>query len=103
MTLDLIIHGGYVITMEGPQYHGAGHKGQNRRSRRRKQDDDIGTAHRYIAAKGKAVMPGFVNVHMHTGGLPSRSCAYDLPGKIRRFKASSPFLGWPDDFMPLPV
>ena len=101
MTLDLMIHGGYVITMEGPgtgiiNRGAVGIKGNKIIAVGEEQDVmNRYTAHRYIEAKGKAVMPGFVNVHMHTGDAIVRSCAQDLPGKIWRFKASCPFLGWP--------
>ena len=99
MTLDLIIHGGYVITMEGPgtgiiNRGAVGVKG-NRIVAVGEEQDVMSryTAHRYIDAKGKAVMPGFVNVHMHTGDAIVRSCAQDLPGKIWRFKGILPLLG----------
>ena len=99
MTLDLIIHGGYVITMEGPgtgiiNRGAVGIKGNKIVAVGEEQDvTSRYTAHRYIAAKGKAVMPGFVNVHMHTGDAIVRSCAQDLPGKIWRFKGILPLLG----------
>lgn len=99
MTLDLIIHGGYVITMEGPgtgiiNRGAVGIKGNKIVAVGEEQDVmSRYTAHRYIAAKGKAVMPGFVNVHMHTGDAIVRSCAQDLPGKIWRFKGILPLLG----------
>ena len=99
MTLDLIIHGGYVITMEGPgtgiiNRGAVGIKGNKIVAVGEEQDvTSRYTAHRYIAAKGKAVMPGFVNVHMHTGDAIVRSCAQDLPGKIWRFKGILPLRG----------
>lgn len=103
MTLDVLIHGGYVITMEGPGTgiinHGAvGIKGNKivavgEETELLKQY----AAHRYIDARGKAVMPGFVNVHMHTGDAIVRSCAQDLPGKIWRFKGILPLLGVAED------
>lgn len=99
MTLDLIIHGGYVITMEGPgtgiiNCGAVGIKG-NKIAVVGGEKDVMSryTAHRYIEAKGKAIMPGFVNVHMHTGDAIVRSCAQDLPGKIWRFKGILPLLG----------
>lgn len=101
MTLDLMIHGGYVITMEGPgtgiiNRGAVGIKGNKIIAVGEEQDVmSRYTAHRYIEAKGKAVMPGFVNVHMHTGDAIVRSCAQDLPEKSGVLKASCPFLGWP--------
>lgn len=103
MTLDFIIHGGYVITMEGA---GTGIINQGAVGVKDNKIITVGTekevlaqykAHRYINAKGKAVMPGFVNVHMHTGDAIVRSCAQDLPGKIWRFKGILPLLGVADD------
>lgn len=99
MTLDLMIHGGYVITMEGPgtgiiNRGAVGIKGNQIVAVG--EEDEIRknyTAHRYLDIKGKAVMPGFVNVHMHTGDAIVRSCAQDLPGKIWRFKGILPLLG----------
>ncbi len=99
MTLDLIISGGYVITMEGPgtgiiNRGAVGIKGN--RIEAVGEEEEIKkkyTAHRYLDIKGKAVMPGFVNVHMHTGDAIVRSCAQDLPGKIWRFKGILPLLG----------
>ena len=87
MTLDLIIHGGYVITMEGPgtgiiNRGAVGIKGNKIVAVGEEQDvTSRYTAHRYIAAKGKAVMPGFV------------------------LRASCPSLGWPGTRIlpPLPV
>ena len=79
MTLDLMIHGGYVITMEGPgtgiiNRGAVGIKGNKIIAVGEEQDVmNRYTAHRYIEAKGKAVMPGFVNVHMHTGDAIVRS------------------------------
>ena len=86
MTLDDIIHGGYVITMEGPGTgiinNGAVGISGNRIAVVGKADEVLKqhTAHRYIDAAGKAVMPGFVDAHMHTGDVIVRSCAQDLPG-----------------------
>lgn len=97
--LDILIHGGYVITMEGP---GTGIINQGAVGIKGNKIVVVGdeteilkhyTAHRYLNIKGKAVMPGFVNVHMHTGDAIVRSCAQDLPGKIWRFKGILPLLG----------
>ncbi len=99
MTLDLMIYGGYVITMEGP---GTGIINRGAVGIKGNQIVAVGeeeelkkqyTAHRYMDIKGKAVMPGFVDVHMHTGDAIVRSCAQDLPGKIWRFKGILPLLG----------
>lgn len=99
MTLDLMIYGGYVITMEGPgtgiiTSGAVGIKGNQIIAVG--EEDEIKkqyTAHRYLDIKGKVVMPGFVDVHMHTGDAIVRSCAQDLSGKIWRFKGILPLLG----------
>ncbi len=99
MTLDCIIHGGCVVTMEGS---GTGVIPRGAVGIKAQKIAAVGeeeevlsryTAHRYIPAKGKAVLPGFVNVHMHTGDAIVRSCAQDIPGKIWRFKGILPLLG----------
>ena len=99
MTLDYLIHSAYVVTMEGPGTgvinHGAvGIKdnkiaavGESSVIRRQY------SAHREIDASGKAVLPGFVDVHMHTGDTIFRGCAQDLPGKDWMFKGILPLLG----------
>lgn len=97
--LDILIHGGYVITMEGA---GTGVIPRGAVGIKGNEIAVVGTekevlkqyqAHRYLSAEGKAVMPGFVNVHMHTGDAIVRSCAQDIPGKIWRFKGILPLLG----------
>lgn len=103
MTLDVLIHGGYVVTMEGP---GTGIINRGAIGIKENKIVAVGTetellkqytAHRYLNAEGKAILPGFVNVHMHTGDAIVRSCAQDLPGKIWRFKGILPLLGVAED------
>lgn len=99
MTVDYIIYGSYVITMEGDGTgiipNGAvavlGNKiaGVGSTDVIRKKY----TAHREIDATGKAIMPGFVDAHMHTGDAIVRSCAQDLPGDIWRIRGILPLLG----------
>ena len=99
MTLDYIIHGGYVITMEGPGTgiinDGAVGISGNKIAVVGKSDEVLKkySAHRYIDAAGKAVMPGFVDAHMHTGDVIVRSCAQDLPGDTWRIRGILPLLG----------
>lgn len=102
-TLDVIFHGGYVVTMEGPGT-GVINRGavgvQGNRIVVVGEEEEVlrdYNAHRYVNTKGKAVLPGFVNVHMHTGDAIVRSCAQDLPGKIWRFKGILPLLGVAQD------
>lgn len=99
MMLDYIISGGYVITMEGPGTgiinHGAVGVSGNRIVAVGEADTIMKqySAHRYIDATGKAVMPGFVDAHMHTGDAIVRSCAQDLPGDLWRIRGILPLLG----------
>lgn len=102
MTLDCLIHSGYVVTMEGPgtgiinggavgikdnKIAVVGESGEIRKQYR---------AHREIDAKGKAVLPGFVDTHMHTGDTIFRGCAQDLPGNEWMFKGILPLLSQAD-------
>ena len=73
MTLDYLIHSAYVVTMEGP---GTGIINQGAVGIRNNKIESVGEssqirkqyrAHREIDASGKAILPGFVDVHMHTG------------------------------------
>lgn len=99
MTLDYIIFGSYVITMEGPGTgiipNGAVGVSGNRIVAVGDADEIRRqyTAHREIDATGKAIMPGFVDAHMHTGDAIVRSCAQDLPGDIWRIRGILPLLG----------
>ena len=70
--LDIIIYGGYVVTMEGP---GTGLINNGAVGIKGNKIEVVGStdevmrqykAHRYIEAIGKAILPGFVDVHMHT-------------------------------------
>lgn len=99
MTLDYLIHSAYVVTMEGPgtgviDDGAVGIKGNKivvvgKSAQVRKEYK----AHRDIDAAGKAVLPGFVDVHMHTGDTIFRGCAQDLPSKDWMFKGILPLLG----------
>jgi len=92
MKLDILIYNAIVLTMEGPGTgilaHGAvGIKGnkivlvaESDEARRNH------TADREIDASGKVVMPGFIDVHMHTGDTIVRGCAQDLPSEDWMFK-----------------
>ena len=99
MTLDYLIHSAYVVTMEGP---GTGIINQGAVGIRNNKIEAVGEssqirkqyrAHREIDASGKAILPGFVDVHMHTGDTIFRGCAQDLPGKDWMFKGILPLLG----------
>lgn len=99
MNVDVIFHGGFVITMEGPGTgvinNGAVAVKENRIVAVGETDEVLRqyTAHRYINAAGKAVMPGFVDPHIHTGDVIVRSCAQDIPGEIWRIHGILPLLG----------
>ena len=99
MNVDVIFHGGYVITMEGPgtgviQQGAVAVKG-NKIVAAGDEKDVLKeySAHRYINTTGKAVMPGFVDPHMHTGDAIVRSCAQDIPEDIWRIHGILPLLG----------
>ena len=99
MNVDYIFHGGYVITMEGPGT-GVINKGgvaiKDNRIVAVGEESDIlrqYSAHRMIDTTGKAVMPGFVDPHMHTGDAIVRSCAQDIPEDIWRIHGILPLLG----------
>ncbi len=98
MTLDILIRGGYVITMEGP---GTGVINDGAVGVKDNKIVVVGptsevmqnyTAHRYIDAADTAVMPGLIDVHRHTGDTIVRGCAQDLPDKDWMFKGVLPLL-----------
>lgn len=98
MTLDLIIYGGYVITMEGPGTgiinNGAvGIKG-NKIITVGSTDSVLHSykAHRMIEARNKAVMPGFIDVHIHTSNAIVRGAAQDLESSEWMFRGIMPLL-----------
>lgn len=98
MVLDIIIYGGYVITMEGP---GTGIINDGAVGIKGNKIIAVGptqtvlreyTAHRYMDAHGMAVMPGFVDVHMHTSNAIVRGVSQDLPGSEWMFRGILPML-----------
>ena len=103
MNVDVIFHGGFVITMEGPGTgiinNGAVAVKGNKIVAVGESEDVLKeyTAHRYINAAGKAIMPGFVDAHIHTGDVIVRSCAQDIPGDIWRIHGILPLLGLAQD------
>ena len=99
MNADVIFHGGFVITMEGP---GTGIINDGAVAVKGNRIVSVGEtadvlrqykAERCIDAAGKAVMPGFVDSHIHTGDVIVRSCAQDIPGEIWRIHGIMPLLG----------
>ena len=103
MNVDTIFHGGFVITMEGP---GTGIINDGAVAVKGSEIVAVGetadvmkryTADRLINAAGKAVMPGFVDSHIHTGDVIVRSCAQDIPGEIWRIHGILPLLGLAND------
>lgn len=100
MTLDIIIHNGYVITMEGK---GTGIINNGAVGIKRNKIIAVGTthevmhnyaAHRYIDAMNKVVMPGLVNTHMHTSNAIIRGLAQDIPYVDWRLKCVIPLLSF---------
>lgn len=98
MTMDIILHGGYVVTMEGP---GTGIINDGAVAIKGNQIHAVDssdvimkqyTAHRYIDCKGKVIMPGFVDVHMHTSNAIVRGCSQDLQGSEWMFRGILPVL-----------
>lgn len=92
MKLDILIYNGIILTMEGP---GTGiiEKGvigiRGNKIVLVAQGTDAAKGHqadREIDASGKVVMPGFIDVHMHTGDTIVRGCAQDLPSEDWMFK-----------------
>ncbi len=100
---DMIIHGAHVITMEGAGTgvinNGAVVITGNRITAVGETADILKeyTADRMISGKDKAVMPGFVDAHMHTGDTIVRSCAQDMPGELWRIRGILPLLGMAED------
>ena len=84
MTLDIIIHGGYVITMEGKgtgviNNGSVGIKGNTIVAVGTTNDIlEKYTAHRYINAHNKVVMPGFIDCHIHTSDTIVRGGCQDI-------------------------
>ena len=99
MNVDVIFYGGFVVTMEGP---GTGVINDGAVAVKGNKIVAVGdtadvmrdyTADRCIDIAGKAVMPGFVDSHIHTGDVIVRSCAQDIPGEIWRIHGILPLLG----------
>lgn len=103
MNADVIFHGGFVITMEGPGTgvinDGAVAVKGNRILAVGPTDEVMRdcTADRMVDIAGKAVMPGFVDSHIHTGDVIVRSCAQDIPGDEWRIHGILPLLGLATD------
>lgn len=98
MHVDVIFHGGFVITMEGAGTGVIDHGAVAVKGRKIEavgETDEILKAYqadRYIDTTGKAVMPGFVDSHIHTGDVIVRGCAQDIPGDIWRIHGILPLL-----------
>ena len=98
MTLDYIFHGGYVITMEGKgtgiiERGAVGIKG-NCIEAVGTEEEILGKykAHRYINTAHKAVMPGFVDAHIHTSNAIVRGGSQDIPSDQWMFRGILPLL-----------
>ena len=84
MTVDLIIYGGFVVTMEG---RGTGIIPDGAVAIQGNTIAAVGStaeimgqysAHRTIDAKNKAVLPGLVDTHIHTSNAIVRGCSQDI-------------------------
>ena len=84
MTADIIIYGGFLITMEGK---GTGVIPNGALAIKGNQIAAVGTtddvlhryqAHRYINAENKAVLPGLIDTHIHTSNAIVRGCSQDI-------------------------
>ena len=84
MTLDVIIHGGYVLTMEGP---GSGMIPNGAVAIRGDSIVAVGpapeilkqySAHRYVDAHDHAVLPGLIDCHIHTSNAIVRGGSQDI-------------------------
>ena len=98
MTVDFILYGGYVVTMEGKGTGIINHGAVAIKGNKIEAVDDSDTllkkysAHRYIDCRGKVIMPGFVDVHMHTSNAIVRGCSQDLQGSEWMFRGILPVL-----------
>ena len=98
--MDLMIHGGYVIAVEGPgtgiiNRGAVGIKGNKIIAVGEEQDDEPVYATVTSRLKRESGHAGLCERPHGTGDAIVRSCAQDLPGKIWCFKAYPAFLGWP--------
>lgn len=84
MYLDMLIHGAYVITMEGD---GTGIINNGAVGIKENRIEVVGEtqevmahyqAHRYLDATGKVVMPGLIDIHTHTSNAVVRGCSQDI-------------------------
>ncbi|CAM4202712.1 amidohydrolase family protein [Lacicoccus alkaliphilus] len=84
MKVDIIIHGGHMLTMEGK---GVGYIEDGAVAIRHNRIEAVGTskeimenhtAERYIDAAGKLIMPGLIDAHIHTGLSIFRGVAQDM-------------------------
>lgn len=103
MKLDILIYNGIVLTMEGPgtgiiENGVIGIRGN--RIALVAQGPEARKGHkavREIDASGKVVMPGFIDVHMHTGDTIVRGCAQDLPSEDWMFKGVLAMLSYANE------
>ena len=84
MHADLIIHSGYILTMEGsgvgiiPDGAVAIHGNSIAAVDSSQEIMRTYTAHRYIDAENYAVLPGFIDTHIHTSNAIVRGCSQDI-------------------------
>lgn len=103
MTCDIMIHDGYVVTMQGS---GTGIIPKGAVAIKGNKIVAVGnsseimkeySAHRYICAKGKAVLPGLIDCHMHTSNAIAKGAAQDLPEGQWMFYGILPVLSCAND------
>ncbi len=95
---DIYIRGGTLLTMRGEglgvvEDGALAVEGQNivAVGRTHELDKSYRNSKRVIEAKGKAVLPGFVDVHIHTGHTIIRGEAQDVPEIEWMLKTMAPF------------
>ena len=101
MTVDILIYHGVVITMEGD---GCGILNDGAVAVKGNRIEAVGptadilrqySAHRSIDAKNKAVLPGFIDAHIHTSIAILRGVSQDINGWM--YSGLQPLLSEADD------
>ncbi|WP_339180902.1 amidohydrolase [Oceanobacillus sp. FSL W7-1293] len=90
MKVDIIIHNGHLMTMEGK---GVGYIADGAVAIKHNKIEAVGqtqeilreyTAERYFDAANKLIMPGFIDAHIHTGIAIFRGVAQDMSNWMQK-------------------
>ncbi|CEI80474.1 Atrazine chlorohydrolase [Oceanobacillus oncorhynchi] len=90
MKVDIIIHNGHLMTMEGK---GVGYIADGAVAIKHNKIEAVGqtqeilreyTAERHIDAANKLIMPGFIDAHIHTGIAIFRGVAQDMSNWMQK-------------------